>query len=151
MKSSRNLWPYGIIFTFVLFISCTVGLVVMACGHKSELVSSDYYEQEIRFQSHLERAARAQSLPALVSYQSETRQIRIELAQTAGADKANGQIHLYRPSSAGLDRHLNLDTDAHGIQLVEAANLQAGLWKVRLTWSAAGKDFFLERSINVNR
>ena len=122
----------------------------MACGHKAELVSPDYYEQEIRFQSHLERAARSQSLAASASYQPETRQIRIELPKAVEPGKAVGQIYLYRPSSAGLDRHLNLDTDAQGIQLIDAANLRSGLWKIRLTWTAAGKEFFLERSISVN-
>jgi hypothetical protein len=50
MKSNRNLWPWAIVLTFVLFISGTVSLVVMACSQKVELVSQNYYEQELQFQ-----------------------------------------------------------------------------------------------------
>src|SRR5690349_16050760 len=137
MQSSRNLWPYGIILTFIPFISGTVGLVIMACAQKADLVSPDYYEQEIRFQSHLNRAARTQSLGASVAYKPDTQQIRIELPKTLAPEKPVGQIHLYRPSAAGLDRHFVLDPDSQGFQSLDAAALVAGLWKVRVTWTCA--------------
>jgi len=49
MKTSRNLWPLGILLAFGLFFAGTIGLVVMACSHKMDLVSADYYEREIKF------------------------------------------------------------------------------------------------------
>src|SRR6476619_1755487 len=91
-NSAKNLWPYGIILTFVLFISGTVGLVVMACAQKVDLVSLDYYEQEIRFQSRLDRAARTETLGASVSYKEEARQICIGVPRTMVSTKAIGQI-----------------------------------------------------------
>ena len=41
MKTPRNLWPTGIIVTFVLFFAGTIGLVVMACSQRADLVSAD--------------------------------------------------------------------------------------------------------------
>jgi hypothetical protein len=147
MKSSRNLWPYGIILTFILFISGTVGLVVMACAQKSDLVSPDYYEQEIRFQTHLDQANRAQLPGASITYETATRQIRIALPKSVTSEKAIGAIEFYRPSAAKLDRHLVLDPDSRGWQSIDAGSLANGLWKVRLTWTCAGEDFFMERSV----
>jgi len=43
MKPTPNLWPLGIIAAFVIFISGTISLVVMASSHKAELVSDNYY------------------------------------------------------------------------------------------------------------
>jgi hypothetical protein len=149
MKPSRNFWPYGIILTFALFISATVGLVVLACAQKVDLVSPDYYEQEIRFQTHLDRTARTQTLAAAVAYDSAARQIRIELPKTVTPDKPAGQIQLYRPSAAGMDRHVPLEVDAQGCQSVDAAMLAPGLWKVRVSWNSAGQDYFLERSVTL--
>jgi hypothetical protein len=149
MKPSRNFWPYGIILTFVLFISGTIGLVVMACGQKTDLVSPDYYEQEIRFQSHLDRAVRTRPLAASISYDSAARKIRIELPKTVAAEKAVGDIFLYRPSAAGLDRHVALDSDSQGVQSIDASVLVPGFWKVRVAWTSAAEDYFLERSITI--
>jgi hypothetical protein len=148
-NNARNLWPYGIILTFILFISATVGLVVMACAQKADLVSPDYYEQEIRFQSHLDRTARTETLGALVSYRPDIRKVWIELPKSMTSEKPVGQISLYRPSAAGLDRHIPFEPDAQGIQVLDASALAPGFWKVRVAWTSAGQDYFLERSINV--
>src|SRR5215470_15811214 len=112
MKPSRNFWPYGIILTFVLFISGTIGLVVMACGQKSELVSPDYYEQEIRFQSQLDRAARARAVAASVSYEPASRQIKIEFPADLAVKAPSGHVKLYRPSAANLDRQFELELNS---------------------------------------
>ena len=70
MKTSRNLWPLGIIVTFALFFAGTVGLVVMACSQKVDLVSADYYEQELKFQGRIDRVERTRhaATQAAVAY-----------------------------------------------------------------------------------
>src|SRR6266568_4742844 len=77
----RNFWPYGVIFAFALFITGTVGLVVLACSQKMDLVSSDYYEEEIKFQNQLDQLerTRAVSTNAYVIYDAATQSIRIVL------------------------------------------------------------------------
>src|SRR5262245_37524975 len=108
MKQTRNLWPFGIILTFVFFISGTVGLVVMACAQKNHLVSPDYYEQEIRFQKRIESSGRARKLGASITYDVATRQIKVFLPKEQATQQITGRIDLYRPSAAGLDKHLAL-------------------------------------------
>src|SRR4051794_7473798 len=55
MKPTRNLWPHAIILVFALFISGTVSLVIFACSQKLDLVSADYYEQELKFQRRIDQ------------------------------------------------------------------------------------------------
>ena len=42
MKLKSNPWPFAIILTFIIFLAGTIGLVVMACTRKVDLVSSNY-------------------------------------------------------------------------------------------------------------
>ena len=151
MNQTRSLWPLAIILTFVVFISCTVGLVVLACSQKADLVSEDYYEQEIRFQNHLDRLDRTSNVDASIIYEAATQRIRIALPRAQSDHALRGRIELYRPSASGLDRQLALAPDARGIQTIDAAKLRPGLWKVRITWSAENQDYFLERAITVSR
>ena len=146
-NTNRNLWPYALIATFVIFISGTVGLVIMACSQKVDLVSENYYDQEIKYQSRIDSAARAQNLGAKVEYDSVANQIVVSLPAAQIGKNLSGQIQLYRPAAAGLDREFKLQPDAKGIQTLDAANLQNGLWKVRVAWNADGEDFFMEREI----
>ncbi len=62
MKTTRNLWPLGIIAAFVVFFAGTAGLIVMACAQKVDLVSADYYEQELRFQKRINGLDHAKEL-----------------------------------------------------------------------------------------
>ena len=149
MNERKNLWPLGIVFTFILFVCATVGLVVLACSHKTDLVSTDYYEQEIRFQEHLDRLARAKELGTQVSYEPTTRKIRICLPNEQAGKGVSGSIQLYRPSATGLDRKINFEPDTRGTQFVDAGGLQPGLWKVRVAWSAAKQDYFVEENIRI--
>jgi nitrogen fixation protein FixH len=147
MKTRRNFWPLGIILTFVVFISGTVGLVVMACMHNTELVNANYYDQEIKYQSRIDSESRAQETGAQVTYDVSAQHIVISLSNSAAANNVIGQIQLYRPSSAGLDKQFKLEPAANGVQTLDAAGLQPGLWKIRVSWNVEGRDYFLDQKI----
>jgi hypothetical protein len=148
MKETRNLWPLGIIVTLVLFASGTVGLIVMACSQKTELVSSNYYEQEIRYQTRIDSLGRAQQLGtrASVTYDAASRHITISLPAEQ-ARRAAGQIQLYRPSAAGLDQELKLEPGPDGVQTLEAKDLLPGPWKVRVSWTVEGQEYLIDQKI----
>ncbi|HXP59194.1 MAG TPA: FixH family protein [Dongiaceae bacterium] len=151
MNTTRNLWPYGIILTFVLFISGTATLVFVACSQKVDLVSDDYYEQELRYQQQVDRLDHTQNLhgAAAVTFDPAALSITISLPATPVQLPILGRICLYRPSDVRLDREVALAVDAAGTQHVDASKLQTGLWRVRVFWTADGKDYFVDRSIVV--
>lgn len=150
-KTSRNLWPLGIVAAFAVFIPATAGLIVLALLHKEELVRPDYYEQEIRYQGQMERLERARGLGgrASVVYDSARGQITIALPAEHALGKAQGRIHLYRPSAAGLDHQFELAPNASGVQTLEAKDLRPGLWKVRVSWSVAAQEYLIDEKIVV--
>jgi hypothetical protein len=152
MQPKRNLWPLGIITAFAVFITGTSALVVIASSHRLDLVSPDYYEQEIRFQNHIDRDARTRQLatPATISYDATAQNIVIVLPAAPEPQPLIGQIQLYRPSSAGLDRQIKLELNSAGAQTLDAAGLQHGLWNIRVSWSASGRDYFVEKRIVIS-
>jgi len=153
MKPQRNFWPYGIILTFVVFIGGTTALVVIACTHKTDLISPNYYEDEIKFQSRLDQLNRTALLSdqVNVAYDAAKQSINISLPAGQVTPATAGHIQLYRPSATGLDRELKLQLDANASQTVEAATLQPGLWKVRVRWTVENQDYFADKSIVVKR
>lgn len=148
-----NPWPWAIIATFVLFLSGTLTLVVVACSHHLDLVSPDYYEQEIRFQNHLNRVRNTSELKRAVAIRLDpaTRRLLIALPTEQTGKVTTGQVHLYRPSSAGLDQKIALNTNPSGEQSLDASHLLPGHWKVRVTWTCDGRDYFTEQSIMLQK
>ena len=140
----QNPWPVAIIAFFALFISATLGLVIFTSFHRMELVSKDYYEQEIKYQDQIERLNRTQRIRSRValSYDPVKQQITITMPPEHTRRHVEGRIHFYRPSAAGLDREVKLECGTDGLQVVNAANLRPGLWKVRVFWTAGRKNFY---------
>lgn len=151
-KPSRNLWPYAIITWFVLFAAALVAWVGVTLRLKTDLVSKDYYEDEVRFQRQLERLNRTAAIRSQVEirYEAQKRDVLINLPASHLNPKPTGQIHLYRPSNAALDLKVPLAVDASGVQHIRADTLRGGLWNVRLQWTAAGQEYFLEQAIVVD-
>src|SRR5215510_6578515 len=146
---SWNPWPLSIIAFFtVAIIGC--GTFIAFCSrHPADLVADDYYEQEIRYQGQIDRLQHAQQPAAAVAvtYDAGTKRISIALAPNYASRKPCGSIQLYRPSAANLDRQLKLAPDEHGVQTIDASSLLPGLWKVRVSWTADAKEFFLDQKI----
>ena len=151
MATSRNLWPLGIILTFGVFIAGTVGLIVMACSQRVDLVSPDYYERELKFQGQIdqvERTHRAAS-QASVAYDAAGKCITVSLPADQARREVTGSIELYRPSAAGMDRAVQLEPDASGINASMPAGLAPGLWRVRVSWTAEKQNYYLEQKVVV--
>lgn len=146
----RNLWPAAIIGFFALAIIFFGSYIAWAVRQREDLVSADYYEREVRYQSQLDSMNRSQTLAArvVVTFEPAKQIIVITLPQ-ADVQGATGNIHLYRPSDARLDRELPLALSAAGVQHIDARELREGLWKVRVTWSAGGKDYFVDQQVIV--
>jgi hypothetical protein len=151
MKSTRNLWPLGIITVCGLFVAGTAGLIVMACSQKVELVSGDYYEKELKYQGQIDRVERTrrEASQAAVGYDAAHRQITLSLPPGQVHGNVSGDIELYRPSAAGMDCSLRLNPDDSGVQRFDATNLAPGLWKVRVSWTFEQRNYYLEQKVVV--
>jgi hypothetical protein len=149
-QPSRNPWPIAITGFFVVAILFIVTFIAFAMRQREDLVSGDYYEREVRYQSQLDTMNRSQRLAAqtVVTFEpaQQTIVITLPVAQTQGA---TGAIHLYRPSDARLDRHLPLALNAEGIQRIDAKGLRNGLWKIWVKWSVAGKEYLVDQPVIV--
>lgn len=147
MKTSINFWPIGIIATFVLFVGGLASVVVIASTHQDSLVSNNYYEEELKFQAQIDAAARAQGLGATVTQDAVAGQVIIHLPATQLTEQFSGTVEFYRPSAPELDRAMKLVPATDGVQTINTRKLAVGPWLVRVKWTAAGKDYFLEQKI----
>jgi len=149
MKAKFNPWPLGIVLTFVIFIAGLATAVGIAVTHRDSMVSENYYEQELKYQSQIDGKARALQSGASINYDPVAGKIIVQLPATQAAAKPFGKIELYRPSSPDMDRVMDFSPNAEGAQIVDAAPLPVGSWAVRVKWSAGGQGYFLEQKIAV--
>lgn len=160
LLSRFNPWPVAIIAWFVMFATFTVVIVTYLSRQHVDLVQTDYYDDEIRYQEQLDRLNRTEKIKNRIAvvYDFARKAISISLPvgpseispDKQGTDKRiSGCIRLYRPANQSLDCNIELSLDTAGSQTIDARNLAAGLWKVRVYWSVNGQDFYFNQSICV--
>ncbi len=149
-KPKRNLWPISIVVFFAIAIAFSICFVTWVVRLRDDLVSPDYYEREVRYQTQLDSMNRSLSVASktVVTFEPAQQAIIITLPEASNA-ATKGSIHLYRPSDARLDRELPLQLTSNGTQRLDASKLADGLWKVRVKWTVDGKDFFLDQPVIV--
>lgn len=146
-----NPWPWSIMAFFAVAICAAVVWVTFCVRLGTDLVAADYYEREIEYQAQMDREQRVQELSgtAQIAYDGPTGIIRVRLPSEHAEGRAEGEIHLYRPSEASLDRKLPLEVGADGVQLVNVRPLRPGLWEVRVDWTANDEEFFMSQKVTI--
>jgi len=149
-KPVRSLWPIAIATYFGIAIVLIATFIVWAVRQRDDLVSADYYEREVRYQSELDALNRSQAFAAtsVVTFEpaEETIVVTLPVAPTRGA---TGSIQLYRPSDSRLDREFVLALNAEGLQRLDARRLRDGLWKVRVKWRVGDLDYAVDQPVIV--
>ena len=149
--SRRTLWPYAIIATFVLF-AAYIGYMVQQAMHSSvDLVSADYYQQELAYQQRMETVARTAALPVAVAitHEAAVSQLHLQLPPSFAGKRIEGQLHFFRPSDLTLDFTLPLQPSADLAQRISTQKMARGLWRVRLDFTADGQAYFLEKDLTI--
>ncbi|GAB3834434.1 FixH family protein [Hymenobacter jeollabukensis] len=148
----RSLWPYAIMAAFVLFAGFIGYMVRQAMRSSVDLVSKDYYEQELRHQQRMNAVARTAALAEQVTvrYQPAARTLALQLPAALTSQGATGQVQFFRPADQTLDFTVPLQPDAAGRQQLSTARLRPGYWRVRLDFEAGGQPYFVEQSIVVS-
>ncbi|MDB5236470.1 MAG: hypothetical protein JWR44_3463 [Hymenobacter sp.] len=153
MKTTRrNFWPHAIIATFVLFASYIGYMVQQAMSTSVDLVSADYYQQELAYQKRMESTARTAALPAPVQvhYERATQRIRLQLPPSLAGQAVQGTLHFFRPSDQTLDFKLPFEpTGDPALQELSTAKLQPGYWRLRMDFTAAGQQYFVEKKLSI--
>ncbi|WP_162052535.1 FixH family protein [Pontibacter pamirensis] len=149
-NKSFTLWPYAIIAAIVLFMGYIIFFVVQAMNQDVDLVSKDYYEQEIAFQDHIEMVGRTKAVgDVVINYKPESQAILLQLPKSFAGQQITGRVNLFRPSDDKLDQEVPLQLGRDLSQLVETDNLEKGLWKVRVNFSAGEETYYTEETIQL--
>ncbi len=143
-QSRQSAWGYGIAAVYTIFAVATLSFVAFTMTQKVELVAPDYYAQEVGYEQQLNRLRQTKELAAQLTcdLSAEGKFIRLQLP--ANMASVRGKITLYRPSDSTLDQHLEFNPDAQGSQKISTAQLARGVWRVKVMWSYAGREYYNE-------
>ena len=147
----QSLWPIAITTYFVIAFCGLAIFVTWALRQNTDLVSRDYYRDEILYQKRINDITRTKPFSGQISAACDPSQrfVTLTLPAMHAEQHATGSIHLYRPSDSALDHLIPLALKTGGTQRIETRELSPGLWKLRVEWSALGEEYYFEQSLIV--
>ena len=140
-------WGKSIVLAFVLF-AIFIGVLVTVCVRQDiSLVTRDYYKEDLDYQSQMDRERNAEQLsakPRIELVDNQSLRVAFDFSQVDA-----GKLVLYSPSDIREDQTFNLETTSSPFQIFSLGSLKKGNYRIKMTWSANGKEFYFEKSIYI--
>lgn len=140
-------WGKWIITSFVLFALLIAVLVTVSVRQDVNLVSKDYYQEELIYQRQIERIKNTDALSKKPEITFEDRSIQIKYAGLKSISK--GELILFRPSDAGLDQRFIFQSVPDSTLSFELKPALKGMYRAKMSWTMNGKEYYLEEVITI--
>ena len=138
-----------IVVLYLSFVALIVTLVVMSYGQKVELVSDDYYAQEMKFQDKIDAINNEKSLVGSIHHSINGNEITLIADSNLLSNDFEGTIHFFRPSDSSKDIQLKMNF-VNNTQAIDSKQLIHGAYKLQLSWTSNQKHYFKEEVIFIN-
>jgi nitrogen fixation protein FixH len=136
-------WGYKIAAVYLMFVAGILFLVFKANKENFDLVTDNYYEEELKFQNVIDQKQRASALSALPEVAYENGEVSIQFPQEFAQKEVKGEVFLYRPSDAKKDIHKSFTLNGTHVKLA-LPTINSGLYDIKLSWQADGQTYFHE-------
>jgi len=143
MKIRIN-WGTGIVIamvSFMIFILTFVYKSIAMDKYQHELVSEDYYGDELHYQEEIDKLNNAKSLLKDIVLSNTEEGVKIYFPLEFDQDSISGSVYFQRLSNEKLDFTEDIALNDH-TQLISADKLVPGKWIVKVDWKA-GKNTYL--------
>ncbi len=134
---------------FVLFATLIGTLVYKAMHTRFDLVSTDYYKQELSYQQRIDGMTNAARIGAPGIAQNAAAVI-ITMPEALKGLPVKGEAWFYRKNNADADARIALDINADGQQTISKKLLVAGFYQLKIDWKAGGNTYYVEKELQVN-
>ena len=134
-----------IFVSFVLFAIFIASLVAVCIRQDINLVSSDYYQQEINHQQKINLSQNAQSLTIVPEITISGTVVTITYEEFNRLE--SGELKLLRPSDVNLDRKFKLEASTERQQHFPLVTWQKGLYRASMQWVMDGREYYIEKLI----
>lgn len=142
-------WGTAIVIAFIGFISFIMYFVISMSTNKKfshDLVSKDYYQQELKYQDDINKIENAKTLVTNLNYKKTNQGLLIHFPEDLNIKDISGKVFLYRPSNKQLDFELLVSLSNHYL-LIPDNRLLGGRWNLKIDWKHNNQSYMYKTNI----
>ena len=139
-------WGKKILIVYVVFVVGIVFMVFKSSTQNTDLVTTDYYAKELKYQDKIEEVKRASALSAPVEYKIMENALVISFPKDFAGKKLIGEAVLYCPSDEKKDIKQHFSILDEALELAIPAGSK-GLYELHISWQDGGVAYYFEKKI----
>ncbi len=137
-------WGHKIAGFYLVFVAGIVYMVVLSSQQKVDLVTADYYNEEIKFQEKIDEKGRASALSAPVQYAVKQGLMTINFPAEFAGKKLTGEVLVYCPADEKKDILRNINVSENVMKITIPEN-NKGAHTLKVSWQSEGKKYYFEQ------
>ena len=141
-------WGYKLTVTFIVFAGMMSYLVYRCFNTNFDLVETEYYKSELKYQEVIDGSANANKLNKTPELFQSEHNIILQMPDEVKNTHVNGTILFYCIYNAALDKKIVLQTDARGLQVISIP-FSAGNYTAKISWTLDKKNYYSEKQITI--
>ena len=142
-------WGHKIILVFIAFVAMMVTLVYKSMHTEFDLVSKEYYKEELGFQKVIDARNNANKLSSRIKVRQTGTQVIISLPAEMKDRVVKGDVHFYCPTQASNDKKVGLQMDTEGEIAFNKDQFTAAPYIVKVSWEADAVSYYGEEGIKI--
>ena len=128
---------------YIIFIAGILFLVFKSSSQKVDLVTENYYEQELKYQEKIDEAKRAQSLSSPLKYDLNENRLTIFFPNEMKGVKLNAQALVYYAADETKDKTYSLST-VNAKLIISLPVNDKGMYQLKMDWVAGSISYYSE-------
>jgi hypothetical protein len=142
-------WGHGVFAALALFVAMMAWFMVRAINNTEELVTEDYYKEELRYQERIDEKASAELAGEPVKVDVADGHLTLVFPASVKGGQVEGSAHFMKPNDSRADRTVPFTLDSLGTCVIDTRDWMKGVYQVDVTWTFEGKKRLSEERIDV--
>lgn len=139
-------WGHKLILVFLLFGGMMSTLVYKSVKTNYDLVSKEYYKDEIAYQQVIDGTALSNKLDGKLEVFSRDEEIIVQLPEAMKNEEVNGTVWFYYAPDAKRDRKIDLTKRE---QAIPSSLFAPGSYLVKVNWESKGLRYYSEKKFQI--
>ncbi len=142
-------WGHGVVLMLGSFIAFILFMIIVFPNGKqnAELVSDDYYADELQYQQVIDAKNNADQLTEKPIYQQNDSGISIVFPETIAPENGNAHFELFRTNDSNLDVKKDLALNAQHTLQIPKQILVPGSYTLKIKWTLKNKPYQIDYDI----
>lgn len=141
-------WKVGLLYSS--FVAMMIVLVIASSRQEFDLVSKDYYKDEISYQQVLDANRNQAGLSGTLTISANDATVKIVFPAEFAGKPISGKIFFYSIVQNDWDKTFPIVATDNAV-VIDRTLLQHANYKVKINYTVDDKDYYLENDLNLSR